>query len=64
MRLHGVYIVTLQRSPSMVVEAYYLLALDEAAATRRAKRICRAPNAIILDVTLDAGRNAGAEDIA
>ena len=49
------YIVTLRRSPSMAVEAYYLLAFDEAGATRRAKRLCRAPNAIVLDVTRDTG---------
>jgi hypothetical protein len=49
------YIVTLRRSPSMPVEAYYLLAFDEVGATRRAKKLCRAPNAVVLDVTRDTG---------
>lgn len=43
--------MTIRRSASMAIESYYFIALDAAAATRRAKRICRAPNAIVLDVT-------------
>jgi hypothetical protein len=39
----------------MPVEAYYLLAFDEVGATRRAKRLCRAPNAVVLDVTRETG---------
>jgi hypothetical protein len=39
----------------MAVEAYYLIALNEEVAARRAKRICRAPNAIVLDVACDRG---------
>jgi hypothetical protein len=39
----------------MPVEAYHLLAFDEAGETRRAKRLCRAHNAVVLDVTRDTG---------
>jgi hypothetical protein len=47
------FIVTLRRAPSMAVEAYYMLSENETSAARAVKWLCRAPSAVVLDVTPD-----------
>lgn len=53
------FIVTLRREASMAPEEYYMLGVDRRAAVRAARRICKAPYAIILDVTSESGSLPG-----